>query len=117
IQVELRNPEHDLTRAIRGVLNSYQAAGNLFDTVREELTLTAYVSPDELLPEQLREFRAIVQQVADQMSGTANGRFSVNFVDPEAGDGSVATQLTSDYGLRAMTTSLFGGDRFWFYLL
>lgn len=117
IDVELRNPEHDLTRAIRGVLNSYQASGNLFDTVREELTLTAYVSRDELLPEQLRDFRATVQKVADTLAADSEGRLSVSFVEPEAGDGAVATQLTDDYGLRAMTTSLFGGDRFWFYLL
>jgi ABC-2 type transport system permease protein len=117
IQVELRNPEHDLTRAIRGVLNSYQAAGNLFDTVREELTLTAYVSPDEALPERLREFRSSVEEVANSMAAQSGGRFTLRVVDPEAGDGSVATQLGNDYGLRAMTTSLFGGDRFWFYLL
>lgn len=117
IDVELRNPEHDLTRAIRGVLNSYQASGNLFDTVRENLQLTAYVSPDELLPEQLREFRASVQKVADAMAATSNGRLQLQFVDPDANDGSVATQLGNDYGLRALTTSLFGGDRFWFHLL
>src|SRR5690606_14686116 len=30
IEVQLRNPEHDLTRAIRKVLGSYQSGGNLF---------------------------------------------------------------------------------------
>ena len=30
LEVELRNPEHDITRAIKKVLYSYQSGGNLF---------------------------------------------------------------------------------------
>src|SRR5690606_19696961 len=33
LDVQLRNPEHDLTRAIRKVLHTYQGGGNLFDTL------------------------------------------------------------------------------------
>src|SRR5690606_1313372 len=34
LDVKLRNPEHDLTRAIKKVLHTYQSGGNLFDTVK-----------------------------------------------------------------------------------
>ena len=40
LDVQLRNPEHDLTRAIKKVLTAYRAGGNLFDTVKGGLGLT-----------------------------------------------------------------------------
>lgn len=117
LEVELRNPEHDLTRSIRSVINSYQASGNLFDTVRRELSFTAYVSPDEDLPESLRSFRGEVEAAVQALAEQSDGRLSVAFRDPAAGDGSEARRLETEYGLRPLTTSLFSGDRFWFYLL
>lgn len=117
LDVQLRNPEHDLTRAIRSLLNSYQAGGNLFDTVTGELSFTAYVSADAQLPAQLRDFRAVVQQVVERVAAAADGRMQVQFIEPEADNGAVAEQLAADYGLQPLTTSLFSDERFWFYLL
>lgn len=116
IDVQLRNPEHDLTRAIRSVLNNYQAGGNLFDTVQEQLTFNAYVSADDHLPEQLRGFRGTVQAVADKLAAQADGRLQINFVDPDASGGAVAQQIRDDYGFQPLATSLFSDDRFYFYL-
>src|SRR5690606_12352683 len=84
IDVQLRNPEHDLTRAIRTVLNNYQAGGNLFDTVKSDLVFNAYVSADDALPEQLREFRQTIADAVQEVADESGGRLSVNFVDPEA---------------------------------
>lgn len=116
IDVQLRNPEHDLTRAIRHVLNSYQAGGNLFDTVKGELTFNAYVSTDEQLPTQLRDFRGSVQSVVDKLAAQADGRLQVNFIDPEANGGAVAQRIADSYGFRPLATSLFSSERFYFYL-
>jgi ABC-2 type transport system permease protein len=116
IDVQLRNPEYDLTQAIRSVLNGYQAAGNLFDTVQDNLVFTAYVSADEKLPEALRSFRAAVQEVAERIAAEANGRFSVRFVDPEANGGTVAQDIADRYGFSPLSTSLFSTERFYFYL-
>ena len=47
-EVKLRNPEHDLTSAIKKVLTSYQAGGNLFATVKGDMRFNAcllYTSP------------------------------------------------------------------------
>jgi ABC-type uncharacterized transport system. len=115
IEVQLRNPEHDLTRAIRKVLGSYQSGGNLFDTVQDTLTFTAYVSEDELLPEQLREFRGKIDTVLKRYQEQADGRLNVEFIDPDA-DTSVAQRIANEYGFQPLTTSLFSGDRFYFYL-
>jgi ABC-2 type transport system permease protein len=115
LEVQLRNPEHDITRAIKKVLNSYQAGGNLFDTVAGELTFTAYVSPDERLPESLRTFRDAAATVVDELAQQSGGRLSVSFIDPDAGDGAVGRQIAEDFGFQPMTTSLFSDQSFFMY--
>jgi ABC-2 type transport system permease protein len=116
IDVQLRNPEHDLTRAIKRVLSSYQAGGDLFDTVRGDLAFTGYVSADERLPEPLRAFRREVADIAGEMARDSGGRLAVTFVDPDTGDGAVARQILEEYGFQPMATSLFSDERFYFYL-
>jgi ABC-2 type transport system permease protein len=115
-EVQLRNPEHDITRAIRKVLNSYQAGGDLFDTVSGNLQVTAYVSPRERLPENLASFRDTLEQVLQEYAASADGRLTVEFVDPDAGDGALREQLYEDYGFQPMTTSLLDDDTFFFYI-
>ena len=116
IDVQLRNPEHDITRALRKVLNSYRAGGRLFDTVQQDLAFTAYVSADAVLPEDLRRFRGEVATEVEAIAADASGRLSVNFVDPDAGGGEVRDRIAQDFGFQPMTTSLFSADRFYFYL-
>ncbi len=116
LDVQLRNPEHDLTRAIKKVLNAYQSGGNLFDTVKGKLTFNAYVSADDTLPEALLEFENAVRKVVEEMQGQAGGRLEVNFIDPNADGGKVAEQIAEDYGLQPMAASLFDSQRFYFYL-
>ncbi|TQV86255.1 ABC transporter permease subunit [Exilibacterium tricleocarpae] len=116
IDVQLRNPEHDLTRAIKKVLQTYQAGGNLFDTVQGELVFNAYVSPAAALPEQLVEFQQIVSRIIGEMEENARGRLTTHFIDPDANGGSVGQQIAADYGFRPMATSLFSNESFYFYL-
>ena len=44
INVELKNPEYAITSAIRKVLLSYQGSGGVFDTLRQPVTFTGYIS-------------------------------------------------------------------------
>lgn len=114
--VKLRNPEHDLTRAIKKVLHSYQAGGNLFDTVKGELVFNAYVSADSALPQPLQDFkRALETEMKKQQEKSAN-RLKVNFIDPAADGGKVGEQIAQDYGFNPMATSLLSNERFYFYL-
>jgi ABC-2 type transport system permease protein len=116
IDVQLRNPEHDLTRAIKKVLRAYQAGGNLFDTVKTDLALTAYVSADEKLPEQLRTFKGDVKVIVEELKALSSGRLKVTFVEPEADGGKVAKEIAENYGFKPMATSLFSNEQFYFYL-
>jgi len=116
LDVKLRNPEHDLTRAIKKVLHSYQAGGNLFDTVKGDLVFNAYVSADSALPQPLQEFkRALETEMKKQQEKSAN-RLKVNFIDPAADGGKVGEQIAQDYGFNPMATSLLSNERFYFYL-
>ena len=116
IDVLLRNPEYDLTRAIRSVINAYQASGNLFDTVAGNITFNAYVSADDKLPQQLVEYKTTVENVLDSYKQQAGDRLQVNFLEPEANNNQVAQQIEQNLGFGPMATSLFSNDRFYFYL-
>jgi ABC-2 type transport system permease protein len=116
IDVQLRNPEHDITRAIKKVLQSYQSAGNLFDTVSDNLTFTAYVSADNRLPEPLVEFKQTIRSVLNATQASANGQLTVDMIDPDADNGKVGQQIAEELGFKPMATSLFSDERFYFYL-
>lgn len=116
IDVRLRNPEYDLTQAIKKVLHSYQAGGNLFDTVTGDLTFNAYVSDAQVLPEPMADFRQQMSRVLEEFQQQSNGRLQVNIVDPEANGGVVAQRIAEDYGFQPMTTNLFSNEHFYFYL-
>lgn len=116
LDVQLRNPEHDLTRAIRKVLHTYQAGGNLFDTVKGELTFNAYISAEDRLPQPLQAFKQVVTAQVEKMQQQSQGRLQVNVLDPDANGGAIGQQILQDYGFQPMASNLFGDDRFYFYL-
>lgn len=117
LEVRLRNPEHDLTRAIKKSLRSYQTGGNLFDTVSGELLFQGFISAPERLPEKLRDFRKQIDTVVSDLQKQASGRLQLEFHEPEAEGGQVAAMIQERYGLRPMSAGLLGGETFYFYLL
>ncbi len=117
IDVQLRNPEHDLTRAIKKVLTTYQAGGNLFDTVKGDLSFTAYVSDPSRMPVELADFSNTVMTVVDKYQQQSGGRLSAQQIDPEANNGLVAQQISRDFGFSPMAAGLFSNDRFYFHMI
>ncbi|MFN2328193.1 MAG: Gldg family protein [Chromatocurvus sp.] len=115
-EVALRNPEFDITRAIRDVLHSYQAGGNLFEQIDRPVQLTAYVSADDKLPQLLLTYRKAIQETLEARVARAGGRFRVEFIEPEAGDGAVAQRIVDEWGFQPMLTSLDNPQEFYFYL-
>lgn len=116
LDVRLRNPEYDLTRAVKKVLQDYQGGGNLFDTVKGDLQFTAYVSEDKRLPKALADFKDVMNQVLEDVQKDAKGRFKTRIVDPAADDGKVARQIEADYGFQPMMASLFDANTFFYYM-
>lgn len=116
LDVDLRNPEYDITRAIKKILYTYQGGGALFDNIPHAVVFKGYVSPNERLPEPLVQLKQDVQSVLDGLKASAGDRLRVEFVDPDANGGATAKQLQQDFGFRPMTLGLFDTKTFWFYL-
>jgi len=116
LDVQLRNPEYDITRTIKKVLYGFQSGGELFSSIPKKLSFVGYVSNDQALPPTLVTFKEVVAKVLDGYEKQSSGKLSVQFVDPDAGDGSVAKKIREQYGFRPMAASLFATNTFYFYL-
>jgi len=116
LQVDLRNPEYDITRAIKKVLYNYQGGGDLFAAIAKPVTFTGYFSPDAKLPKELVTLKQTVAELTADLKKEGGDRFSVSLVDPDAGDGSVAQKIQNEYGFRPMALSLLDTRNFWFYM-
>jgi ABC-2 type transport system permease protein len=116
LKVDLRNPEYDITQAIKKVLYAYQGAGELFDNIPHVVKFRGYISADDKLPDVLKSFRKDLDSVLNDLAAHSGGKLEVDISDPDAGDGSLAKKLESDYGFRPMAASLFDTHTFWFYM-
>jgi len=116
IDVQLRNPEYDITRSIKHVLTSFQSGGDLFTSIKKPVVFTGYISARNRLPQPLAEAVDVLAAVLDEVSAEAGDKFSSEMIDPESGDGSVAQQIAETYGFAPMAANLFDSNTFYFYL-
>ncbi len=116
LDVELRNPEYDITRAIKKVLYSYQGGGDIFRNINKPVAFTGYFSADNRLPNELVALKNAINAVVDEMQNESDGLFSNRIVDPEADNGEIAKKISAEYGFRPMSASLFDNNTFWFYM-
>jgi gliding motility-associated transport system permease protein/gliding motility-associatede transport system auxiliary component len=116
IEVELRNPEYALTRAIKKVMYGFKGGGDLFAGMSQPVTLTGYISAAAKLPKFLRTFKAQLGELSGELQKQSGGKFSFKLVEPEANGGEVAKKIETDYGFRPMQAGLFDPDHFYFYL-
>jgi ABC-2 type transport system permease protein len=117
IDVDLRNPEYDLTRAIKKVLYGFQGGGDLFTSLAKEVQFTAYMSPDSSLPEELVNLKKELTTLLAEMEKESGKRFTSRFLDPDAEGGAVAEKIQQDFGFRPMAASLFDQRSFWYYMV
>ncbi len=115
IDVKLRNPEYDITRGVKKVVDSYQKEGELFDTLSEPVKLQLILSSEERLPEILQSFRSIVVDTSEELAKNSQGKLQVKILDPDTQE--EARGLAEKYGLQPMTASLLDGKNFYFYIL
>lgn len=117
INVDLRNPEYDITSAIKKVLYGYQGADNLFLGIEKPVTFTAYISADPLLPEPFVKLKGILDSTLNKLKGESNGKLTVSFVDPDSDNGKLAKKLETDYGLQPKPYGLFNAKPIWFSMM
>lgn len=116
LDVELRNPEHDITRAIKKVLYSYQGGGNVFAAIGAPVSFHGYLSTDAHLPGPLVQLKAELTEVLTELQQQGGDKFSFSFTDPEADAGQLAARLTDGFGMQPMVAGLLPSTPFWFHL-
>jgi len=116
LDVELRNPEYDITRAVKKVLYAYQGSGNLLDNIKGKVAITGYISADDRLPEQLAALKKELSGIVAQLEKSAPDRISLRFIDPESDGGTTAETIRTKYGFQPMALSLLDPKTFWFYI-
>lgn len=116
LDVELRNPEYDITGAIKKILYSYQSSGNLFDGIERPVKFVGYVSADKNLPPPIKKLKANLMEVLNDFKKQGGDKFSIEFIDPDADGGATAKKIESTYGYRPMSLGLLDNRTFWFYM-
>lgn len=117
LEVELRNPEYDITRAIKKVLYAYRSGGDFFDSLPQPVMLEAYVSPAEELPEPLPQLRSDLEALVGELTEESGGKFSAEIRDPAVEGGALAQQLQETYGFRPLSVGLLDPRQVWFHLV
>ena len=116
LDVQLRNPEYDLTRAIKKVLFGFQGGSSVFANIQEPVRFIGYLSSDDKLPDALAQYRGVLTDVLDTLVGESDGKLAVEVVDPQADGGALAEDIAANYGFQPMAASLFDLNHFYFYL-
>ncbi|MFB3078098.1 MAG: Gldg family protein, partial [Lysobacterales bacterium] len=116
LEVELRNPEYDLTQSIKKILYAYQGSGELFENIPHPVSFKGYISNDEKLPEVLKTLRKELDALLNQLVERSGGTLDIDIRDPDAEDGILASQIKSEFGFRPMVASLLDTNTFWFYM-
>lgn len=117
IDVQLRNPEYDITRAIKKTLAAYQSAGNLFEQLPSPVTVSAYISSDERLPAILKTLKQDIAKLFKTVQSESNDKVIARFIEPETNDGQLTRMLLEQYGFKPMTASLLDNNTFYFYVV
>ncbi|QFU77444.1 ABC transporter permease [Halioglobus maricola] len=115
-EVLLRNPEFDITRAIRDALYNYRAGGDLFTGIEQPVEFIGYVSDRELLPPKLQAYYDSITAQLQVAIDASDDKFSFRFIDPESRGAVVARQIYDQWGFAPMSTGLDEDSEFYFYL-
>jgi ABC-2 type transport system permease protein len=117
VEVRLRNPEYDLTRAVKKVVYGFQSVDAVLAAMKEPVKLSLYVTPNTL-PEWLKPAPETIKKVAEEIQAKSNGKFifeTVNLDDPNS---KVTRQTMVDqYGLRPIAASLFSDQTYYLHMI
>ncbi|GAB4433453.1 MAG: hypothetical protein Kow0031_15070 [Anaerolineae bacterium] len=117
IDVQLRNLEYDLTRAVKRVVYGFQSIEAMLAGLEQPAELTLYVTPGAL-PPFLADAPATIEQVAGEIAAASPDKFTFNVVnleDPAAGV--TPQQLQQQYGLQPIPVALFGDQGYYLHML
>ena len=117
LEVELRDPEYELTRAIKKVLNGYRGGGNVLSGIPKPVQLSAFISADDKLPDPMPQLKTDLDALIKEYQDSAPGKLEPKIIDPTANGGQMAKQLEENYGLQPLAVGLLDAKTFWFHLI
>ena len=117
LNVNLRDPEYEITRAIKKALEGYRGSGDIFSGIPQKVQLQAYFSSDDKLPDPLPKLRADLEALIGDYKKTDAGKFDAAIINPDEGGGAVGKRLEETYGLRPLAAGLMNPKQFWFHLI
>jgi ABC-2 type transport system permease protein len=117
IEVRLRNLEYDLTRSIKKVVYGFRSVDAVLASLDQPAQLALYYTP-ATLPDSLSTAPDVIQQVADKIASTSEGKFvyqSINVDDPANNVDKNA--LYSQYGIQPVAESFLSPDTFYLHMV
>ncbi|EKF74755.1 multi-copper enzyme maturation ABC transporter permease [Alcanivorax hongdengensis A-11-3] len=117
VKVVLNDPEYRLTGAVKKVVSDYRRAGNVFSAIDKPVTLKAFISGKQRLPDALSTLRDGLDGIIGDLKKQAHGKLKVDIQDPGNPDSPAARSLAEQYGFQPLSTSLLGNDPFFFNLV
>ena len=115
LEVRLRNPEYDVTRAIRKVVQAWRGGGDVFAELPGPVTLHLYLSAPDRLPKALQEARAAFVAAGQALAARSGGKLKLDVVDPDAAGPELSSELAERYGLQPLVLGLLDPNPFWLY--
>lgn len=117
LEVKLRNPEYELTRAIKKVAFGFQTVEAVFAQLQEPARFMLYVTPDSL-PGNFENAVSTIEEVAAELKADAGDKFEFTVVNPdEPGASETRESLRDKYGLKPYQASLLDTTTFYLHML
>ena len=113
-EVDLNNPEYQITRAIRTIAAKLNKQVNSFEKLTEPLALTGYVSSRNLLPKNKQKVTNILDELSVKFSQESNDNFDVLYVNPDE-DQLTQEYLQNELRVRPISNDDFSTKTYWFY--
>lgn len=113
VEVSLKNPEYQLTKAIKKSVSSFSSVDALFASAPGKITLTAYLTP-KTLPDNWKTAPETLKKVVDGLQQQAHGKLEVINVEPHGDDEMRA--LFTKFGLRPYQ-DLASGAVYYFHIV
>ena len=116
ISVHLRNPEYDITKTIRSLIDRYQSAGRVEQFIEDPVSLTAFFSKDEDLPSELVVLKNTITNYLNDKKKDKNGKFIIEVIDPSERPKEFRDGLKQNFKYQPFKLLSGSPKGVWFYL-
>ena len=114
IDVQLRNLEYDISRAIKKTMQGFKNTDNFFAKLDHSVKFVGYVTETQI-PTPLKTLLGDIKKSLEDYQKSSKGKLEVEFKDPSS-DANLAKTIAERYGFMPQTMGALSGQQFYFYL-